>query len=420
MAPARSSSPPATLGYVERLCRQILDRFEARADEIAHEIADCTVAEVEGFQLINDARLNTEIYVLARQHLGAFLQMVRDGGPPAPEVLEAARTRAALRAREMVPLTALVHSYLIAQRVISAALVREAGTDTQSRDAVLALTAKTYDYNIAVTAAMADAYVEVVQGDLAELESARRGLVDTLLTTEADAWPALVRRATGLGLDLDHDHVVALILVAQDVDRDGAAGSLRWAAQAIARSSGQAERRAFVVSRDQYLVALLDANGPHPPRLVLERAAAAIGQSHSGTLRAGVSTAFSGLEGFQASYADARRALRHTNSQRPLMFWPEDVQLFDELAASCSDEAAQLIPQAIQRILADAAMRASIDALFAADLNVATAAKSLSLHPNSLRYRLRRVAEMTGRDPRKVADLMELVAAARLMSNLQR
>lgn len=102
------------------------------------------------------------------------------------------------------------------------------------------------------------------------------------------------------------------------------------------------------------------------------------------------------------------------------MFWPEDVRLFDELAASCSDEAAQLIPQAIQRILADAAMRASIDALFAADLNVATAAKSLSLHPNSLRYRLRRVAEMTGRDPRKVADLMELVAAARLMSNLQR
>jgi hypothetical protein len=405
---------------VERLCSQILDRFEARAKDIAEEIAASTAAEVEGFQLINDTRLTAEIYSLARQHLDAFVQMVRDGGPPAPQALAAARERAALRAREMVPLTALVHSYLIAQRVSSAELVREAGTDVQSREAALALTAKTYDYNIAVTTAMADAYVEVVQGDLAEVQSARRGLVDTLLTTDASAWPMLVRRATGLGVDPDHHHVVAIILVAQAGDRDGAAGSPRWAAQAIARSSGKPERHAFVISRDYDLVALLDTSGTHPPRLVFERAAAAVKQSHGAQLRVGVGTAFPGLDGFQASYAEARRALRHTSSRRPFVFWPEDVQLFDELTTSGNDETTRLIPQATQRILADAAMRASIDAFFAADLNVATAAKSLSLHPNSLRYRLRRIAETTGRDPRKLADLMELVTAARLMSSPKR
>jgi hypothetical protein len=37
-----------------------------------------------------------------------------------------------------------------------------------------------------------------------------------------------------------------------------------------------------------------------------------------------------------------------------------------------------------------------------------------SLHPNSLHYRLRRIAEITGRDPPTLASLLELIAAARL------
>jgi len=40
--------------------------------------------------------------------------------------------------------------------------------------------------------------------------------------------------------------------------------------------------------------------------------------------------------------------------------------------------------------------------------------RALSLHPNSLRYRLRRIAEATGSDPRTLAGLLELIAAARL------
>jgi len=60
--------------------------------------------------------------------------------------------------------------------------------------------------------------------------------------------------------------------------------------------------------------------------------------------------------------------------------------------------------------------RATPEAFVGANLNVATAARSLSLRPNSLRYRLRRTAAESGRDPRKVADLLELIAASQLLS----
>jgi sugar diacid utilization regulator len=401
---------------VNDLAKAILERFEARADAIAEEIAACTVAEVEGFRAVNGGLLNAEIVGLARRHLDGFLLLARAGDPPTEAMLSAARERAVQRARQLVPLAALVHSYLIAQRVISAAITREAETDAQSREAALALIATTFDYNIAVTAAMAEAYVQVVQGDLAEIDSARRGMIEALLTSQPDQLPALTRHAIGLGFDPDRE-LVAVVAVVTAGGRAPLGATPRWAAQAIARCSGRPERSAFVVSRERDLVALLDAGGSDPPRRVLDRADVAIRQAHDGVLHAGVGTPFSGLAGFAASYREARRALKHATDQRPFVFGPHDVPLFEELTSSARDDAGNLIPETTRELLADRMMRATIEAFFAADLQVSIAAKALSLHPNSLRYRLKRIAELTGRDPRKLADLLELITAARLIVN---
>jgi len=57
-----------------------------------------------------------------------------------------------------------------------------------------------------------------------------------------------------------------------------------------------------------------------------------------------------------------------------------------------------------------------VRAFVAADLSVRAAARALSLHPNSLRYRLSRIIQLTGRNPRKLADLLELITAARMLT----
>jgi hypothetical protein len=403
---------------VDARALRILARFEERAEEIAEEIAAASVAEVDGFGAIRDAALHAEIRALARRHLDAWVESARTGGPPRPEVLAAARERAALRAREMVPLAALLQSYLIAQRVISAAIAQEADASAESRGAALRLTARTFDYNIAVTAAMADAYIEGVQGDIAELDAARRELVDALLSAGTDAWPELTRRAIGLGLDPAQSYVVVLaVLDPADGDGDGAeTGSPRWAADAIARASGRPRRNAFVVIRDRELITVLDATGAHAPRAVLDRAAESIGQAGRGLLRAGVGTPFTGLGGFGASYHEARRALRHSSARRRLVFSPNDVRVFDELLATIDEGVAQLVPDATRRALADPTTRATLGAFVDADLSVADAARALSIHPNSLRYRLRRIAQLTGRDPCKLTDLLELIAATHVVT----
>jgi sugar diacid utilization regulator len=377
------------------------------------------VAEVDGFRGIDDSRLHAEMRVLGTSHLETFLQAARTGAPSS-KALSEARERAVQRAREMLPLSALVHSYLIAQRVISASIAREAESNVPSRDAALALTAMTFDYNIAVTAAMAQAYLEVVHGDLAELASARQELIDALLTNDPERRSALEERAIGLGFGPGRQLAAVVAVVVFEDEEEPSRPVAPWAAQAIARCSGRPERSAFVVSRERDLVAVLDRGGSHPVKVVLERAANTIRQTHSAELRAGVGIPFSGPAAFPESYREALRALRHTSAARPFVFGPDDVPLFDELTISAPEDAHSLIPEATRQLLADDSIRETIEAFFTADLQVSVAAKALALHPNSLRYRLARIAELTGRDPRRLADLLELITALRLLSDRDR
>src|SRR6185437_13117621 len=94
-------------------------------------------------------------------------------------------------------------------------------------------------------------------------------------------------------------------------------------------------------------------------------------------LRAGVGATVRGLRSFPASYQEARRGLRHANSKRALVCGPDEVLLFDDLAVSSTADMVHLIPDATKRLLSDVTMRASLEALFDADLNIAIAAKAL-------------------------------------------
>ena len=53
----------------------------------------------------------------------------------------------------------------------------------------------------------------------------------------------------------------------------------------------------------------------------------------------------------------------------------------------------------------------TLRAYLAADANLTRAARLLTVHPNTVVYRLRRIRELTGRDPRSVDELLVLFLA---------
>jgi hypothetical protein len=384
----------------------ILRRFEASGEQIADEIADASMKEVPAFAEMNDPRLHAEIRALAAEHVGAFTLTARTGEPPAEVVLRITRDRAVMRARQMVPLSAMLHSHLIAQRVISAALTQAADNDVASRGAALVLIARTFDYNIAVTGALTEAYLEVVQGDLVDLNVARRAVVDATLAGNV-ALPELTRRATSLGFVPDRRYRLALGRLSAGLD------GLGDASRAIARATGRVERQAFVVLWGDEILALLDADGPRRATAVLAEALETM-HAKVGLILVGVGQPFCGLAELPGSYRDAQRALRHATAERPIITAPDDVRLFDELTVA-RDDATELIPAAVRATLAEAETHQSLEAFVSADMKVADAARNLNLHPNSLRYRLRRIAHLTGLDPTRLSELLELVTASRLL-----
>jgi DNA-binding PucR family transcriptional regulator len=57
---------------------------------------------------------------------------------------------------------------------------------------------------------------------------------------------------------------------------------------------------------------------------------------------------------------------------------------------------------------------ATLEEFARSDMNLRAAARKLHIHPNTALYRLRRIEERTGRSPRRVADLFDLMVALAL------
>jgi carbohydrate diacid regulator len=60
------------------------------------------------------------------------------------------------------------------------------------------------------------------------------------------------------------------------------------------------------------------------------------------------------------------------------------------------------------------ALMETLRAYLDSDLDIARTAETLYVHPNTVRYRLRRIADLTGLDTQRFSGLVELLTIARL------
>jgi sugar diacid utilization regulator len=226
-------------------------------------------------------------------------------------------------------------------------------------------------------------------------------VLDTLLS---GGTPAATEQA---GLDPSAAHAV----VVARLEGEG----LRLAADAVARAAGSG---AFVVPRHEEVVAVLRLHvrrGPRELAGALTRAAADVLRTRRAALRAGVSTLCADLGEVARGYGEAQQALRHTSAERPAVAL-EEVGLMQFLATGADRTVRRLVPAPARRLAeSDGALVQTVLAYAEADLNVARTAQRLALHPNTVHYRLRRIEELSGLDPRRFADLMELVTAIRVV-----
>jgi hypothetical protein len=263
----------------------------------------------------------------------------------------------------------------------------------------------------------AEAYVEAQQHALAEGDRVRRDLLEDLLARHAAvAGPKRgLLRVSGLGPDTRLLVAAATLVGKRPDDR-----ALRDAAVAVGRFRGGGGHGLAVVRQDEIVGIVPLPRGGTDVAVANLRCACDDLQRRQVRLAVGVSTVHAGLLEVPEAYTEARAAREGLGGAAGVLALPM-LTSFEYLVLREDETVRRLIrPEVRQFVADDAAAEGTLIATLveyaACDLNARTAADRLHLHVNTAYYRLDRIAERTGCDLRRLADVMELLIAVRLLA----
>ncbi|MGD3108738.1 PucR family transcriptional regulator [Streptomyces sp. YGL11-2] len=372
-----------------------------RTDELGARMARRIRAEVTYYR--GDEHVSfEELTASCRRNCEQVLHQLVDGhsADSAP-----AQETGRERARQGTPLAELLHAYRVGSETLWSAIATEAlSAQALTAETITSLAAWWANQGLAASASVA--YREEISGLVLQRERERSAMVEALftglLTDRTTFWEA----ADVLGLPTRGPYVV----VAAEVPGPG-----REALPGIeARLLAEHLRSAWRLMPDLHVgvVALRRPEAEDAALRMLER---------SLTAPVGVSPAYRQLRETPRALRLARLALTGARGR------PAGIARFDDspaalLVAAAPDEAGRIARAVLQGVLRlPAAERnrllETLECWFAAVGAAPAAARLLYCHPNTVRYRLHRVEELTGRslrDPRAVADFALALHALRL------
>jgi hypothetical protein len=357
---------------------QVGEALLARRESVARAMVEEIVAEVPAYRDA-PASLLGDVLVLCRVYVGLLATAVSGTAPLQREDVPIVRDHAARRLHQGIPLEAFLHAYRVGLFRCWDACAEEAARLDLPREASFALARSALAAIDTLTTHATEAYLreENRVRELRGLEA--RDLVERLLRGEAV--DPRRRHPAAPGLD-PRGELVVIVARAQDGAADALAASLPG--------------RPLIAGREGEVVAVAAEKSA---RDAAERAG----------LRCGVSGPARGFPGVAQAYREATLALASASEQRPVVAL-DDLSAF-QVALVGADATTRAVIAAKGAGLRD---EATVRAYAAADMNVARTAERLRVHPNTVRYRLERIAAATAHDPRTFAGLVELLCVVEL------
>ncbi|MEV7569483.1 PucR family transcriptional regulator [Streptomyces tanashiensis] len=332
---------------------------------------------------------------------GLILAHLRIGGTPDAS---SARETGRLRAEQGVPLADTLHAYRIGSQFLWTEILTEARTRPEvSVDLLLAESTEFWALSGLYAESVAVAYREAAAELTSQGQARRSALVEALFTgivTDRTLWEA----ARELELPEHGPYAVAAA-------KAGAPGEEPLTgAEAALRQANLPSAWRLLPDQQLALIALPTDAAETTCLRVLRRTRA----------RVGFSPRFHSLRDTPQALRFARLALAGLQGAGPGVARFDDNPLAMVVAAAPA-EAGHLMDVVLRPVLdLPAAERSrllrTLEHWFAAAGSAGDAARTLFVHPNTVRYRLRRVEELTGRslsDPRTAADFGAALLAVR-------
>lgn len=398
-----------TAGVAEEIDR-VLEALEAREGPLAEAMLHAILGEIGAYDRPGGQALLDDVREHCRLHVDLLMRSLRAGRDADRSDLDFAREAAARRVHQGIPLDGLLQAFRVGHRTLWRAIVDEAADSPAGREAAIRLAGEAMEYIDLASTHVAEAYLRE-SGQLAELlQRRRRDLLENLL---AGRLPEDAETETlGLGLKGDADLLVAVAALGEADETDDRA--LVHAADSIASSVGA---RALVVVRQDEVAAVIPLGGRSPSAIgvALDVARLASEREHGIRMRIGISGLCRGLADVGHRYLEAHQALNRAGPSKPIVSLSE-LSPFEHLVASVDRSTRNTIAGEASPLIesGNAALLETLRVYLASDLDVTRAAESLYVHPNTVRYRLRRIGELTGYDPQIFSGQVELLTISRL------
>lgn len=321
---------------------------------------------------------------------------VEPGGIEAPL---AALSYPRLLAQRGLPVTALVRAYRLGQ----ASMVQQMHAAVRAADLSLErmlqahewITDWSFTYSDSVIETVITAYQLERDRWMQGRSSARVARVRELLT--GDDEPDVDAASLAIGYPLRRRHLA--LIAAQPDDGHGASDQvdrLEGFVRGLAAAAGVAEAPLFIAADHRTAWGWL----PLAENASVDRVRAALGAPSGEVPHVALGAVRPGLDGFRRSHREAV-ALRRTIGDRPAVFAGDPGVMVTSLVRADPDGAAAWAGDVLGELAGESESNARLRATLAVYLRhgggYKAAAAELNMHPNSVKYRVRRALERRGR-----------------------
>lgn len=414
--PGDGAAPAGQAGVVHPAAAGLAAAVEGSLEDLVSAAAEAIWREVPAYAASADERLREDVAVHVRAVFRVFLDGLAGRHEAGRPDFAITREQATRRLAQGISLADFLQAFRVGQFTLWQGILAAAGDDPLARDGALQVVGQLMAVIELGSTVAGEAYVAAQQHAQAESDRLRRDLLEDLLARRPvpAGQPRAMLRAAGLapGRRL-------LVMTAALAGGNPPGQALPAAAAALRDALGGHGLGLTVVRHGEIVgIAPLPRDGAAAVAGELRHACAEV-QRQGICLAVGVSTVRAGAHELPEAYAEARAALDSLGSGGGVLALPL-LTSFDYLVLRDDETARRLIRPQVARFVADDAaaggtLIATLTEYAACDLNAKTAARRLHLHVNTAYYRLERIAERTGCDLRRLADVVELLIAIRLL-----